>query len=100
MPTGLIGMMHDGDQQLFNPYGHPDGLWTMYSFRPKDTKISLYPQIAITPSSFETIKSLDSMLDNVPYIVVKEYFFKNSTSTVINFIKDLKDKSGTALESI
>lgn len=35
--TGVIGMMHDGDQQIFNPYGHSTGGWTLYSFRPKDT---------------------------------------------------------------
>ena len=34
--TGIKMMMHDGDQQLLNPYGHSDSLWTMYSFRPVD----------------------------------------------------------------
>lgn len=36
--NGLIAMMHDGDQQLFNPYGPHTGGWTMYSFRPSDAK--------------------------------------------------------------
>ena len=36
--TGLVAMMHDGDQQLFNPYGPETGGWTMYSFRPYDAK--------------------------------------------------------------
>jgi len=34
---GLVSLMRDGDQQLFNPYGHPAQLWTTYSFRPCDT---------------------------------------------------------------
>ena len=36
--TGLVAMMHDGDQQLFNPYGPQTGGWTMYSFRPSDAE--------------------------------------------------------------
>ena len=36
--TGLTAMMHDGDQQLFNPYGPETGGWTMYSFRPSDAE--------------------------------------------------------------
>lgn len=38
IPNGLIAMMHDGDQQLFNPYGPETGGWTMYSFRPSDAE--------------------------------------------------------------
>ena len=36
--TGLVAMMHDGDQQLFNPYGPHTGGWTMYSFRQSDAE--------------------------------------------------------------
>lgn len=86
--NGLVGMMHDGDQQLFNPYGPETGAWTMYSFRPKDAEKS-WPQIAITPSSFEAIKSMRTMLNHVPYVVVKEYFFKNTASTMIDFVKKI-----------
>lgn len=35
---GMLFMIHDGDQQLFNPYGHNSGDWTMFSFRPEDAK--------------------------------------------------------------
>ena len=60
----------------------------MYSFRPSDVKKG-WPQIAITPSSFEAIRSLDTMLDNIPWVVVKEYFFKNTASTMIDFVKKI-----------
>lgn len=39
------------------------------------------------------------MLDKVPYVVVKEYFFKNTASTVINFIKKLMDTAQDILKS-
>lgn len=93
--TGIEFMMHDGDQQWFNPYGHVTGNWTMYSFRPEDARES-WPQIAITPASFEAIKSMDDMLNLVPYIVVKEYFFKNTASTMVDFIKKIADSVKTA----
>ena len=32
---------------------------------------------------------MDKMLDSVPFVVVKEYFFKNTASTMINFIKKI-----------
>lgn len=95
--TGLVFMMHDGDQQLFNPFGYPTGGWTMYSFRPEDARKS-WPQIAITPSSFEAIKSMDDMLNLVPYVVVKEYFFKNTASTMIDFIAKISDAVKSAFE--
>ena len=83
---GLAGMMHDGDQQLFNPYGHGEGLWTVYSFRPCDAE-KAHPQIAITPSSFQALDSMNTMLNSLPYVVVKEYFFKNTASTMLDFVK-------------
>lgn len=60
----------------------------MYSFRPSDAKMT-WPQIAITPASFEAIRSMDTMLNNIPFVVVKEYFFKNTASTMINFVKKM-----------
>ena len=93
--TGLIAMMHDGDQQLFNPYGPQTGDWTMYSFRPEDAK-KTWPQIAITPSSFEAIRSMKDMLNEMPYVVVKEYFFKNTASTMIDFVKKIAGSSKEA----
>ena len=60
----------------------------MYSFRPEDAD-KTWPQIAITPSSFQAISSMKTMLNMVPYIVVKEYFFKNTASTVISFVKKI-----------
>lgn len=95
MEKGILAMMHDGDQQILNPYGANTSDWTMYSFRPSDIKAG-FPQIAITPSSFEAIRSLDTMLDNVPWIVVKEYFFKNSASTMIDVIAKIM---GTAQDA-
>ena len=94
---GIVGMMHDGDQQLFNPYGPSSSYWTMYSFRPSDAK-KTWPQIAITPSSFEAIRSMNTMLDRVPYIVVKEYFFKNVASTMIDFVKKMQGLVKNAFE--
>lgn len=29
------------------------------------------------------------MLDSIPYVVVKEYFFKNTADTMINFVKKI-----------
>ena len=94
-PSDLLFMIHDGDQQMFNPYGHTTGDWTMYSFRPDDAKLT-WPQIAITPSSFKAISSMDEMLNNIPYIVVKEYFFKNTASTMINFVQKIFKLAGQA----
>ena len=91
-PTGVLAMMHDGDQQIFNPYGHRDALWTTFSFRPSDTMgEKKYPQIAITPASFEALSSFRLMLDQIPYVVVKEYFFKNTASTMMNLVKKIMD---------
>lgn len=91
-------MIHDGDQQLLNPYGPKNAYWTMYSFRPSDVEQG-YPQIAITPSSFEAIRSIDTMLNNVPWVVVKEYFFKNTASTMLNFLKKIMGMAKDAYNS-
>ena len=92
--------MHDGDQQLFNPFGHHSGEWTCFSFRPKDTlnpkTEEAYPQIAITPASFEAIESLHNLLNEIPYIVVREYFFKNVASTMNGVVTALLTKANTA----
>ena len=32
---------------------------------------------------------MDTMLNNVPFVVVKEYFFKNTASTMIDFVKKI-----------
>lgn len=32
---------------------------------------------------------MDNMLNNVPFVVVKEYFFKNTASTMIDFVKKI-----------
>ena len=86
---GAAMLMQDGDQQILNPFGYTSGAWTVYSFRPLDRDKDNCPQIAITPASFESIKSMETMLNNVPYVVVKEYFFKNTASTMIDFVKKI-----------
>ena len=94
---GIAALMQDGDQQLFNPYGHETGKWTMYSFRPIDTTgdpadrglekwDENYPVISITPSSFQAIESIDDMLNAIPYVVVREYFFKNQASQMVGIL--------------
>lgn len=88
IPTGLEMMMHDGDQQFLNPYGQEMGAWTMYSFRPCDRDDG-WPVISITPASFESLSSIDEMLNNIPFVVVKEYFFKNTASMMIDFVKKI-----------
>ena len=70
----------------------------MYSFRPSDAKLT-YPQIAITPSSFEAIRSMDTMLDNIPFVVVKEYFFKNTAGQMTNFVKKIYDAAVETFEA-
>jgi len=32
---------------------------------------------------------MNTMLDNIPFVVIKEYFFKNTASTMINFVKKI-----------
>lgn len=91
--------MHDGDQQFLNPYGPLRGQWTMYSFRPFDRDQG-WPVISITPASFESLSSMDDMLDNIPFIVVKEYFLKNTASTMINFVKKIMGSVQKAKESV
>ena len=82
-----------------NPYGPSTAKWTTYSFRPCDTcnatKNEPFPQISITPASFEAISSMNTMLNNIPYVVVKEYFFKNQANTMIDFVQKI---AGTAKE--
>lgn len=99
IPKGIIGMMHEGDQQLLNPYGKPNAEWAIYSFRPVDAE-QQRPLISITPASFESLGSMKTMLNNIPYVVVKEYFFKNTASTVVNLLKELMDKATEALEGV
>lgn len=66
----------------------------MYSFRPSDTmEKTKYPQIAITPASFEALSSMRTMLNQIPYVVIKEYFFKNTASTMISLIQKLMKKT-------
>ena len=48
-----------------------------------------YPQIAITPASFQSLDSMNKMLDNIPFVVIKEYFFKSTASTMINFVENI-----------
>lgn len=36
------------------------------------------------------------MLDNIPYVVVKEYFFKNTASTMMNFVKKIMEMAEEA----
>lgn len=86
--SGLLGMMHDGDQVFFNPYGPHDPKWTTYSFRPVDRDASL-PWISIVPSSLRALDSMDTMLNNIPYVVIKEYFFKNTAATMINLVQKI-----------
>ena len=45
--------------------------------------------IAITPASFQAISSMDDMLNAIPYVVVKEYFFKNTASMMTSFLKKI-----------
>ena len=40
------------------------------------------------------------MLDKVPYVVVKEYFFKNTASTMIDFVQDIKTMAEEASTEI
>ena len=65
----------------------------MYSFRPQDTLTNVqeenYPMIAITPSSFQSLKSINTMLNLIPFVVVREFFFKNQAGNIVNFIKGL-----------
>ena len=32
---------------------------------------------------------MDTMLNNIPFVVVKEYFFKNVASTMTDFVKKI-----------
>ena len=41
---------------------------------------------------------MDTMLNNVPFVVVKEYFFKNTASTMINFVKKIAGMAKEAKE--
>ena len=73
---------------LFNPYGPIVASWTTYSFRPKD-RDATWLWISIVPSSLRALDSMDTMLNNIPYVVIKEYFFKNTASTMINFVSKI-----------
>ena len=83
---------------MFNTYGHEDPKWTTYSFRPKD-RDATWPCISIVPSSLRALDSMDTMLNNIPYVVIKEYFFKNTASTMINFVSKILEYAKEAKES-
>ena len=42
---------------------------------------------------------MDDMLNNVPFVVVKEYFFKNTASMMIDFVKKIAGMSNDAKTS-
>ena len=42
---------------------------------------------------------MDDMLNNIPFVVVKEYFFKNTASTMIDFVKKIAGMVNGATES-
>lgn len=42
---------------------------------------------------------MDDMLNNIPFVVVKEYFFKNTASTMIDFVKKIAGMAQNASES-
>ena len=42
---------------------------------------------------------MDDMLNNIPFVVVKEYFFKNTASTMIDFVKKIAGMAKNASES-
>lgn len=43
--------------------------------------------IAITPSSFQSLKTINTMLNSIPFVVVREFFFKNQAGQIVNFLK-------------
>lgn len=59
----------------------------------------MYPQIAITPASFQALDSMDTMLNNIPYVVVKEFFYKNVASTMMDFVAKIAGQAKEALAS-
>lgn len=82
----------DGSQQAWNPFA-PNGAaasWTRYSFRPCDAILG-YPMISIIPASFQSIASISTILNEVPYIKVMEYFMRNNVSAAINMFQGLAE---------
>ena len=45
--------------------------------------------IAITPSSFQSLKTINTMLNSIPFVVVREFFFKNQAGQIVNFIQGI-----------
>ena len=43
---------------------------------------------------------MDTMLNEIPYIVVKEYFFKNTASTMIDFVKRIMGVANEAYTKV
>ena len=80
----------DGTQQAFNPFTTADASWTRYSFRPCDAILG-YPMISIIPASFQSIASISTILNEVPYIKVMEYFMRNNVSAAINMFQGLAE---------
>ena len=95
-------LFHDGTQQAFNPFGHPSGRWVTFSFRPGDLKKNC-PNIGIVPASFQSIKTINSVLNTFPYIIIGEYFMRNNVSSTLNLIqavtKSKADKEDAAQAS-
>ena len=42
---------------------------------------------------------MKTMLNNIPYVVVREYFFKNTASTMMNFLRKIMGAIKEAKES-
>lgn len=56
--------------------------------------------IAITPSSFQSLKSINTMLDSIPYVVVREFYFKNQAGNIVNFIKGISEGAANIFKSV
>ena len=55
--------------------------------------------IAITPSSFQSLKTINTMLNSIPFVVVREFFFKNQASQIVNFIKGIANGASEIYQS-
>ena len=43
---------------------------------------------------------MDTMLNNIPFVVVKEFFFKNQADTMINFVKKIMGLAKEAYSNV
>ena len=88
----------ESTQQAVNPFTHEDGRFTTFSYRPTDNKQG-WPPISIAPASFQCVLSFQTVLDQLPYVTISEYFMRNNIGNALNLFQAVSNGEANKLDS-